>query len=334
MAEKPSWTTAFGKASPNLESQDTLLANKISDRERKRIDRQEELDDATHEAKIAEAKKKTVTSEAAVEKTGEKKDDSGTGVKFTGNINYPELMQKQIDERDALRQEAETAAANQQQISNDLREKLHASEMQVLKTGFDAQMQMLGKMIDSNAAKGGIVEQLAAAREMAKELGFVQGQTGGGEALVQVELKKLDFEHTLALRKMAKDDKAEERRWQLELRRLDDERDVKKEELALSRERTDMLAKAPQMIGTALARGVMASEGVPEVSDPPAPRGKMPPVTADVGESGEFECVQCHKPVAIGPTSKTAVCATDGCGAKYPINRVQSERPVEAEEEE
>jgi len=203
----------------------------------------------------------------------------------------------------------------------------------VMKTGFEAQMQMLGKLIESNAAKGGILEQLTMAKEMAKELGFVQGQPNGGSEMIQVELKRLDFEHQTAMRQMSRDDKAEERRWQIELRRLDDERDGKREELAQSRERNEMFAKAPELIGTAIAKGMLASGGGAEVASKPASKGSMP-VTAGIGESGEFECVQCHQPVAIGPTARQAVCATTGCGAKYHIQRVQAESPGESEEEE
>ncbi len=329
MARK-AWESAVGDPTVNPDDADSLLAQAKSDRETKRLRRADEIEAAEHETRKAELDKKKAAAEAAVEKTGEKKEEPSS-FKFTGNVNYPELMQKQIDERDRLREQAENAAANQQQVSNELREKLHTQEMLVMKTGFEAQMQMLGKMIESNVSKGGIVEQLNAAREMAKEIGFVQGQPGGGTEVIQVELKKLDFEHTLALRKMNKEDKAEERRWQLELRRLDDQRDVKREELAQSRERNDMFARAPETFGTAIAKGMLTSKSESEVTDPPSRGVKSQVITVDKGESGQFKCVQCETMVAIGPTARRAVCAS--CGMEYDIRR-RKEGSQEVSEEE
>jgi len=334
MTKQP-WESAIGERTENPADGDALLAQSKSDRERKRITRQEQIDDAEHAARMAKLAKETVISEAAMEKTGEKKEESSSGgFKITGgmnlgNIDYPAMLQKQIDERDELRKQAEDVAGRQQQISDELRERLHASEMQVLKTSFEAQMQILTKMIEANASKGGFTDQLTAAREIAKELGYERGAPSGGSEMIQIELKKLDFEHQVAMRRMGKEDKAEERRWQLDLRRLDDEREAKTAELALVRERNEMFAKAPEMIGTAVAKGLMASGG--ETEGVPTPKGVGQAITAAVGEGGEAECVQCHQPVAVGPTARMAVCA--GCGAKYPIKRVQAESPGETEEE-
>jgi len=341
MMAKKAWEAAIGEPATNPGNADLLLSDKVSERKRKQITRQEEEDEAAHQARMAKLAKETATSEAAVEKTSEKKEEGGIGgFKITGgmnlgNIDYPAMLQKQIDERDDLRKQAEETAGRQQQISDELRERLHVSEMQVLKTSFEAQMQLLTKMIEANASKGGFTEQLTAAREIAKELGFEKGATGAGSSeMIQVELKKLDFEHQVAMRKMAKDDRAEERRWKLELRRLDDERTAKTEELAQARERNAMFAKAPEMIGTAFAKGLAASGGETEVaSDPPPVRkGQAQAITAGIGEGGEAKCSQCGQPVAVGPTAGTAVCAS--CGAKYPIRRVQAESPAEPEEEE
>ncbi len=339
---KKEWESAIGEPATNPGDSDVLLGDKVSDRRRKRIDRQEELDTAEHAAKMAKLEKEKTSSEVATEKTGEKKaEPSGfkiTGGMNLGNIDYQAMMQKQVDERDVLRKEAEQAAANQQQVSDDLRERLHSSEMQVLKTSFDAQMQLLTKMIESNASKGGFAEQLTAAREIAKELGFSQGSPNGGTELIQIEFKKLDFEHQMAMRKMGKDDKAEERRWQLELRRLDDEREARRAELAQKEKRDDIFAQTPKMIGAAIGQGIMANQSkgggvAEEVSpEPKAPKGKQGQhVEAGWGEAGEIpECPGCDQPIAIGSTATKAVCAN--CGKSFPIRRI-GEKPSQVEEQ-
>jgi len=339
MAKVKTWEAAIGERTHDPADEDVLLSDKVSERRRKQITRQEEEDEAAHRARMAELAKKTVTSEAAVEKSGEKKDES-VGFKITGgmnlgNIDYPAMLQKQIDERDELRRQAEESAGRQQQVSEELREKLHASEMEVLKTSFTAQMQLLTKMIESNASRGGFAEQLAAARETAKELGFSQGQPNGGSEMIQLELKKLDFEQAVALRRLNREEKESDKKWQLELRRLDDEREVRKAELARDAKKDEMFAKAPEVLGRAFGRAIVESGGDSgDITEQPQhPVGKMPGITAGIGQSGETECIKCQQPVAVGATARKAVCAN--CGATYPIKRVQSSpEPEEVTEEE
>ena len=291
---------------------------------------------------MAELRKKEKSAESAVEKAGEKKAEAG-GIKVEGavklgTIDYQAMLQQQMAERDDLRKQAEDAASKQAAISDELREKLHASEMQVLKTSFDAQMQVLTKMIEANASKGGFTEQLTAARAIADELGYQRGTTGGnGSEMIRIELKKLDFEHQVAMRRMAKEDKAEERKWQLELRRLDDERAAKRQELAQDAERNELIAKTPQVIANAFAQGLMANQGKGGRVTEEAPSGTKAPrgekghhVEAGWGETGEVECPSCNQPIAIGSTAQTAVCTT--CGERVPIRRV-GERPSAREEE-
>ncbi len=322
---KKDYLLALGERSVNPMDTDELLKSKISERKRKEIERQEELDEATHDARLAKAKKETATSEAAVEKSGERQEGSG-GIRLTGTINYPEMLEKQIADRDNLRVEAEQAAANQQQISENLRERLHASELLVMKTGFEAQMQMLGKLIESNATKGGIVEQLTAARALAEEIGYQKGTPGGGSEMIQVELKKLDFEQAIALRKLAKEDKAEERRWQMEIRRLDDEREVAKAKLAQEEKKMAFLNQAPNVLGAAIGRGIAEAGGI----DAPATisrKAKHYELPVPMGQGGNTNCPECQADVGVGPTARTAVCAK--CETKISIKRVQPEGSAE-----
>ena len=331
-----SWEIEIGEPSGNPVDGDVVLSDAVSQRKRKQLQRQEEVDAAEHKTKIAKLKKDETSAEAAVERTGERKDETG-GIKVEGSvklgtIDYQKIQQQQIDDRDELRKQAEEAASRQQIISDDLREKLHNAEMLVLKTSFEAQMQLLTRMIEGNASKGNFGDQLNAAREIAKELGFSQGAPSGGGETIQIELKKLDFEHQVAMRKMAKDDKADEKRWQLELRKLDDEREAAKAELVRQTKKDEFISQAPAAIGTAIAKGLMISGGQVNTDSSHSPGERMGGITAGIGESGEAECTQCHQTLAIGPTARVAVCA--GCGAKYHISRVQAESQGEAEEEE
>ena len=330
---------AMGDRNVNPTDTDELLKSKISQRKRKEIERQEEMDEATHEAKLAEAKKKTKSADAAVEKAADPNQEA-QGLKFVGTINYPEMLQNQIKDRDKLREQAEEAASSEHQVSNDLREKLHASEMLVLKTGFDSQMQVLTKLIESNTtSKGKFTEELEAARTIATEMGYSQpGATGGTDMATQIAMKKLDFE--LQDRKFEQD---------IRLRELDDARAARREEAAdrKAAAQTDAADRAksrafwdnlPNVVGGALAEGYMKKERAGGVAAEPAQRGgeTQEGLELPFGESAQGPCSNCGETVAISPATKMAECAK--CGAKYPIRRVKAKTPAgppsEVEEDE
>jgi len=334
---KKDFLLAMGERSVNPVDTDELLKSKISERKRKEVERQEEVDEQQHKSKMAELKKKEKSAESAMAKTTDKREETG-GIKVEGavklgTIDYQQILQQQIDDREDLRKQAEEAASRQAGISDDLRERLHASEIQVLKTSFDAQMQMLTKMIEANANKGGFTDELTRARAIAEELGYQKGAIGGtGSEMVQIELKKMDFDHQATMRKLNQEDKAEERRWQTELRRLDDQRDEARARLAQEEKKNDMFAKAPQMLGGVIAEGLMKKQGKQAAQAAPqaetVSKTKEKHIEAGWGDTGELECPECSQPIAIGPTAQVAACAN--CGKRIPIRRL-GEKPVTRE---
>jgi len=157
--------------------------------------------------------------------------------------------------------------------------------------------------------------------EAVKILGFDK-PSSAGDLNTQIQLKKMEFDQTVQLRRLSREEKASERQWQLELRRLDDERAAKHQESAQAAKRDEMVAKAPELIGRAIAQGIMASgEGKAAASQPITSRkgDKSHHVEAGQGEAGEVECPGCGQPVAIAPTADKAICAN--CGSKYDIDR-------------
>jgi len=247
-------------------------------------------------------------------------------------MNYQEILQQQMAERDELRKQAEETAGRTQQENNDLREKLHDKEMEVMKTSFDAQMQVLTKMIEANASRGSFVEQYNTVIETAKTLGLNQPQLAG-DINSQIALKKMEFDQTAELRRMAREDKRADREFQRQLNRDAEGREASKAEQARQDRRDEMFNKAPQVIGGALAQGILANQrgGGRVTQEPPVEtkpsKGKH--VEAGWGETGEVECPGCNQPIAIGPTARTAVCAN--CGERVPIRRT-GERPTAEEE--
>ena len=327
------WEAAIGEVNTNPGDGDELLAQARSNTRRKQIIRLEEEEDAAHRARMARLNKETVVNQN-VPVPGE----TSGGFKVTGgldmgHINYQDLMQQQIADREALRQEAAQAAANQQQISEDLRQRLHTSEMDLIKSSFGAQMQMLNKTIEGNTSRGSFIQEYNGMMEVVKALGMGHPQASDNMS-IQLDLKKMEFENTRELRKMMREDKQADREFQRQLNRDADEREDKKANLEIKRaetaaaiqaerEKRSMWATPFETVGMALAKGLMDSNGGMS-ADAGQPRHKQKrsgkKLEVGEGESGVTNCPECGEPVAIAPTARSAVCSS--CDATFPIDRI------------
>ncbi len=303
------------------------------------------------ESEVAKSKASVAKAEAEAEEARAKAERAKSGESSTkespvqikgsvdlGHFNYQEILERQQKDLKDLKQEADQQATSQQAISDDLRERLHAKEMDVMKTSFEAQMQTLGKMIESNASKGTFMDQYNGMIEMAKTLGFHQPQMAG-EVGTQMALKKLEFEQTSELRRMAREDKRADREFQRQLNKDADDREADKVERARLEKRDEMFANAPKVLGSAIAQGYLASAskgeggGITEAANQGAKASQGNQgyqVEAGWGENGQVECPNCHQPVAIGPTARVALCAN--CSGKLSIVRIGEKPGVEEEE--
>ncbi len=306
------------------------------------------IDDQLAKSKlgVAKAEAEVLEAKARAEKarTGAGPEGPETAVKVKGSVdlgtfNYQDLLKQQSDDLRQLKKEAEESAGQTQQENNELRERLHAKEMEVLTTGFNAQMQVVTKMIESNASRGSFMDQYNGVMEMAKTIGFSQPQLAG-DVSSAMALEKMKFDQNIELKKMAREEKRADREFQRQLNMDVEEREAKKVEQIQQAKRDDMFAKAPQVIGGAIASGLLANkgngEGVSEEAParaeaskgkhgPHTPKGKPGPhLEAGWGETGEAECPGCNQPIAVGPTATAAVCAN--CGDSVPITRI-GEKP-------
>lgn len=332
---KKAWEMGIGEVTTPPVGGDELLQSKMSERKRKEIARQEEEDEATHEARMAEMKKKARSADAATEKVGEKAEAPG-GFKTTGEIKMG-VIDLQAERTQAV-QELKELKKEQEEITKalgvenqQLRDRIHEQEMKVISTTFQA-------ALDRVEGKGSLADQLAGVRVMAKELGMAQPDIGAGDPALQVQM--LQLQHAEAQRErefqwqMQKDREAREDRKEERI----DERSYRTAELAIQREKTEMFAKAPEVLGRAIASGMMSS---PESGGRGiASKNKSGyHIEAGEGQGGEIECPNpgCKEPIGVGPTARAAVCAT--CGTRVSIKRVKSETPApplgeEDEEEE
>jgi hypothetical protein len=191
-------------------------------------------------------------------------------------------------------------------------------------------------LIDSLNPKKSLADQIKDAKELItilappadKEKEF---SIGGMPATVALELKKMDSNLQITLENMKDERQRKDQDFQLTLKKWDDERELRRGEIAgkiaVERERNKMVSDGLQLIGRAGGKAIL--DGLKE--SPPATGGVSGHIELGEGESGEFSCPNpnCNSPIAVGPTSTLATCAT--CKSQFPITRIV--RSPAAEEE-
>lgn len=327
-----------GERLGNIDDHDELLRSKVSERRRKEIERQDEIDEKTHTAKMAKLNKETKAATADAEKVEKKSEEPPKspfevkGAINLGTIDYQKQQQDNLDEIKRLKQEADESARTQGQENLQLRERIHEKEMEVLQISLQTQIQALSKMIEGSASRGSFSEQYRQSIEVAELMGMVQPQAGF-DAKTTIELKRIEFDNQMAFKNLTRAEKAEERRWQMELRKLDDDRDARRQDLARQADRDKMIASLPQWIGGAIGKAIVEGGGE-EPGAARIPQEQHYRIEAKVGAGGEMDCPnpECGEVIGIGPTAKSAVCAK--CGTKITIKRTSpGQTPVEPEEE-
>ncbi|MBA7703237.1 hypothetical protein ES703_112019 [subsurface metagenome] len=185
--------------------------------------------------------------------------------------------------------------------------------------------------VRSGADPAILATQFEALTKVAEQMGYQKATPQIGDPAIQLEITRLQMESAQKDREFRAKLAQENRQWDLEKMKLEDERAFKRQQLAQDAQRTDLIAQTPQVLANAFAQGLMAreskggmvaKEASPEAEAPKKKKGHH--VDAGWGESGEVECPRCAQPIGIGPTAQTAVCSA--CGEKVPIRRV-GERP-------
>lgn len=325
MADK-SWLLEVGERGEiATENSEDLVKNAMAERKRKQIDRQEEIDELAHTAKVADLQKKTKESTAEADKVERKAEEGGfkvTGGVHLGTIDLQQERMAAQEELKRLNTEKENQIKQIGAANDTLRDKIQEQQNKLIELTFKSQMELMQRSIDSNKTTvKSFGEQYQEVLETTKLLGLTNSPVAN-DANVQIELKKMEFENQMALRQMSREDKRSDRQFQLELKKFDQERDFRQQELAQKEKRDAMFTGAPEMIGKVLAQGlkeraVSAAETTIAEKAPGKGRG----FEAGVGEGGEVPCPECEQPIAIGATARQAVCAN--CGTTYPIKRMK-----------
>lgn len=219
-------------------------------------------------------------------------------------------------------QDAAAAAATEQQKREAAEQKLHDQQNQLL---LDKLEELKKSQKPWNEQ---LTEYLTFAETLAGKLGFQKvgaPRLASDDPHIALELAKLDLERSREERKFDLEMENSKREWDMKLLTFQREGAFKEKELALQAKKDEHLFSLPQAIGGAIAKGLIdhgaggaASPG--GISQKPQSTVKLYRIEVGQGQEGEFECPNCHTPVAIGPTSTEAQCVE--CNSRFPIARV------------
>ncbi len=228
-------------------------------------------------------------------------------------------------ERQRLADEAQAAAteaAQEKQKREETEQKLQAQHDQML----------LDKLDDLKRSQKPMGEQAKEffqyAQEAANMLGFERPSSikpQSDDPRIALELAKLNIDAAREDRKFQLEMEDRKRDWDMKLLQFQREGAFKEKELALQAKKDEHLFSLPQAIGGAIAKGLIDHEAggtAPpgSISQKQQNPVKLYRIEVGQGQSGDFECPNCHTPVAIGPTSTAAQCAE--CNSQFPIDRV------------
>lgn len=274
-----------------------------------------------------------------------------TGEFNLGKVDFQEQQRQAQESANKAREETSKELKEERERATKAEQRLYEERVESLRRDFEHQMGELNKTIEKLLTAGRkderpiyeqFKEQFAAAQEFAKSLGFEKTSTGQ-DPMVALELKKMDYQQAREDREFKWKMRQDEKQFQLDMQKMNDEREFRKAQLEQDARKNDMFASLPQQIGAAFARGVMEnkeSTSPRSISQRQQTPAKTYPLEAFEGEAGEVDCPTCKargKPtkVGIGPDTTSAECAW--CGSKFDITRipaaeVSSETPSKQEE--
>lgn len=268
-----------------------------------------------------------------------------TGSVDLGNINIQEQQHQIMEdrERERKRYEEREKALNEElnKTKEALRDTQTAQALEKISAQFNTTMREMNSKIE--AVKGGgdpnqLISSFNVLTSLVNkmgELGFTRNQQIG-DPQIQLEITKLNMENARAEREFKLRMEQSNREWELEKIKFAETREVNLAKLQQEKDRDSMFAAFPQVLGSAIAQGLIANnekggQSIGQKSEQPASEGRAGVIEIGMGEYGEVQCSQCKEIVAVGPTSTKAICAK--CGAQYGVKRVQV-MPQESEMEE
>ena len=272
-----------------------------------------------------------------------------------GNIDIQENMRRSEEKAELERKEAAARIAEERARREASEARVRDIEISMLREQISTQMSNLEKMISTNkpVQQRSFMEQYEEIVGMANKLGMAERQqvaTGSSsdDARLKLEIMRIQAELAKEEREFKREMRNDERRWQVELAKLDIEKKNHADKLQHEKDRNELFSNAFKNVGSAIASGLMATAEASAAAGPvarsaptqerpptherPGPRPRSTPPSTEAsenlsvevpyGRAGEVTCPTCQEPIGIGPNTTKAMCA--GCGLTCMVERVAS----------
>jgi hypothetical protein len=265
-----------------------------------------------------------------------------TGGINLGQIDLQENMRRTEEKAEADRKEAQKQVAEERSRREAAEDRARALEVAALREQIADKMANLERMIAQGVRQPkSFLEQFEEVQSAATKLGMTERGNGGEDPKLKLELLKMQADMAREDRVFKQQMRNDDKRWNLELAKLDIEKKNHSERIAHEHERNEMFANAFKNVGAAIASGLMANAAAETGGGPmpgPIATKATPPrkrkagsfkIQAAPGRAGAVACPQCGTEIGIGPTTVHASCA--GCGFQCEVDRVQPEEKQPAE---
>ncbi|MBU1067504.1 hypothetical protein KKE60_06930, partial [Patescibacteria group bacterium] len=257
-------------------------------------------------------------------------------------IDIQEQQRQAQAQADKVRTDKDGELKTEREHSAGLQDQLNKERTDSIRRDFDGKLTELNKTIerlgtatkkDERPLHEQFKEQLTSLRELAQDLGLEKTSTGQ-DPMIALELAKLNYSQAREEREFKWKMRQDEKNFQLETRRAEDDRHYKQGLLQAQSKKDEMLANLPEQIGGALARGVLDSSGRGAPKQRPVGQSRAGPQAIRIGEgeSGTIGCAECESVIEVAPSTTVAQCL--GCNARYPVTRVPAGKPQPTEEDE
>ena len=249
-------------------------------------------------------------------------------IKIGGTVNLG-TIDFQAQAQEATRKMEEVMKAREAEIKEERarREQAEAENQKMridqLQNQITLQMDNMAKMVQSGMQKPkSFMEQYGELKSMIGELGFLSpGAKAAGSDTpgLQLEILRMQGEQARADREFKLLMRNDEKRWNLEVEKLNMERENARARLQAEKDKQEMLAGSIKGLGGAIAAGLLSGGGAAAAGSPAEPAGPVGFIDARMGEAGAIDCPKCHSQIGIGPETLKAVCAK--CGAELVVQR-------------
>lgn len=315
------WQVPFGERKTGVSDPiGEIVKKRMADQEQKKAERQNEIDELEHQVKVGELK--------------------GAGKEPSPLQFKPVEIDIHKGETDAIARadRAEEREIGERQARHDVETELEKERMANLENKLGSQIIDLKKVIEDNKVdKSSVTDKLADIKSTAAELGWGPKETGGIPPEIQLQITQMNNDLQIRLAEMEDARVARDKEWQLTLRKWDDEKVMRQQDLsqkaAADQERTGLMKSMQQGLGRIIGKS-LADNGGQGVA------GKVQPeqfhIEADVGEEGDITCPASGCGTSIFLPSDATKIACPVCGAigivkRMPKRETKQGAPVEAE---